>query len=103
MTRTDTPEHAAVRHILEAPVLAVRAARHVHDDDVDLAGLLAELPNMAAGEALLVRIAVELWSAEKAVGLWELPRRLDAGNFRRVLEALAIARGESVASVRLAA
>ena len=88
-------EHAAVRHILTAPAIAGRTARYVGADDIDVAGLLTETTTMAGGEALLVRIAVELRSAEKTTGLWELPRRLDRGNFDRVLEALAIARGEA--------
>ena len=94
MTNYSTPEHAAVRHILTATTIAERTAPYIGEEDVDAAGLLAETPTMAAGEALLVRIALELWSAEKTVGLWELPRRLDPGNFRRVLQALAMARGE---------
>jgi hypothetical protein len=91
-------EHAAVRHILSAPAIAGRTARYVGADDIDVAGLLAETPTMAGGEALLVRIAIELWSAEKSAGLWELPRRLDRRNFERVLEALEIARGETGAA-----
>lgn len=100
-----TPEYAAVLHILAAPRIANRTAPYITDEDIDVAGLLSETPTMAGGEALLVRIALDLWSAEKAVGLWELPRRLDRGNFGRVLEALAIARGEadSTAPAALAA
>jgi hypothetical protein len=89
-----SPEAAAVRHILSAPPIAARTARFVRDEGFDFAGLAAEQERMSGGEALLVRIAAELWQAEKSVGLWELPRRLDQRNFRRVLEALAIARGE---------
>jgi ABC-type cobalamin/Fe3+-siderophores transport system ATPase subunit len=48
---------------------------------------------LSGGERLLVRIAEELWSAQKRAGLWELVRRLDVHNFERVLEALCIARG----------
>ena len=50
---------------------------------------------MSGGEALLVRIAYELWNAEKTVGLWEIVRRLDPRAFARVVEALAISRGQA--------
>jgi len=93
---TSRPEHAAVRHILTAPSIAARTAPYIHEDDFDFAGLEAERVTMSGGEALLVRIATELWFAEKATGLWELPDRLDAASFRRVIEALALARGEAV-------
>jgi hypothetical protein len=94
MTETPRPEHAAVRHILAAPSIAARTAPFVGAHDFDFAGLEAELCELSGGEALLVRIASELWFAEKQTGLWELPRRLDGPNFRRVLEALALARGD---------
>jgi hypothetical protein len=47
--------------------------RHHHDRDRPFAG--------------------DLWNAEKKAGLWELTRRLDDVNFRRVVEALTIGRG----------
>ncbi len=93
MTETPRPEHAAVRHILTAPAIASRTAPYIREHDFDFAGLEAERCGMSGGEALLVRIASELWYAEKETGLWELPQRLDGTNFRRVLEALALARG----------
>jgi energy-coupling factor transporter ATP-binding protein EcfA2 len=86
-------EYDAVRHILEAPVIAERTAPYVGPSDFDFAGLHEEAKTMSGGEALLVRIAYELWLAEKAAGLWELTRRLDEANFRRVLEALSRCRG----------
>jgi hypothetical protein len=98
MTETTNPEHAAVRHILTAPAIASRTAPYIGADDFDFAGLEAERESMSGGEALLVRIASELWYAEKGTGLWELPRRLDGPNFRRVLEALALARGDEPAT-----
>ena len=52
---------------------------------------------LSGGERLLVDLAAELWSAEKRTGLWEVPRRLDGKNFRRVIEALYLCRGEGVA------
>ena len=86
-------EHAAVRHILTAPLIARRTAPYLLADDFDWAGLARETDTMSGGETLLVEIAYELWHAEKVVGLWELANRLDAENFRRVLGALSIYRG----------
>jgi energy-coupling factor transporter ATP-binding protein EcfA2 len=93
---TTPPEVAAVRHILGAPAIAQRTEAYVLDGSLDFAGLEREAETMSGGEALLVRIASELWNAERAAGLWELVRRLDRGNFERVLEALWIARGATV-------
>ena len=93
---TELPEYAAVLHLLTAPALRPRTAAYVIDGDFDWPGLLAEAETMSGGETLLVRIANELWSASKDVGLWELPRRLDAPSFARVLEALQICRGTNV-------
>jgi ABC-type uncharacterized transport system ATPase subunit len=90
---TTTPEFAAVRHILGAPAIARRTEAYMLDGEIDFAGLEREAETMSGGEALLVRIASELWHAKRAAGLWELVRRLDLGNFERVLEALWIARG----------
>jgi hypothetical protein len=86
-------EYDAVRHVLTTPAIAPRTAPYIGGDDFDFAGLLRETETMSSGEALLVRVALELWLAEKRAGLWELVRRLDLGNFDRVLEALQIARG----------
>ena len=86
-------EHAAVTHILTAPLIARRTAPYLLDDDFDWAGLARETETMSGGEALLVEIAYELWHAEKVVGIWELANRLDADNFRRVMAALSIYRG----------
>jgi hypothetical protein len=90
------PRRAAIRHVLTAPAIASRTAPHLREDGIDLAGLEIERATMSDGEALLVRIAFELWHGEKRVGLPELTRRLDARSFRRVVEALAIARGEAL-------
>ena len=92
---TNRPEVAAVRHILSAPSIATRTAPYIREDGFDFAGLEVERATMSGGEGLLVRIASELWHGEKEAGLWELPDRLDAGSFRRVVEALALARGEA--------
>jgi hypothetical protein len=91
------PEYAAVCHILAAPVLARRTAPYVLEDDFDWEGLLLEAETMSGGERLLVDLAAELWNAEKTTGIWEIPRRLDADNFKRVIEALYLCRGWMVA------
>jgi ABC-type uncharacterized transport system ATPase subunit len=93
MQGTIAPEHAAVRHVLAAPRLASRTAPYVGPDDFDFAGLEREVETMSGGESLLVRVARDLWTAERTVGIAELVRSLDAANFARVLEALKIARG----------
>ncbi len=89
----------SVLHILTAPLIVRRTAPYIGWGDFDFPGLLREAETMSGGEGLLVRIAYELWEAEKTVGLWEIPRQLDAHNFRRVVEALAIAHGRGYRSV----
>jgi ABC-type iron transport system FetAB ATPase subunit len=91
-------EYDAVRHILTAPLLAHRTGPYIGESDFDFAGLGEAAKTMSGGEALLVRIAHELWLSEKVAGLWELTRRLDEANFRRVLEALSRCRGRLIAS-----
>ncbi len=93
------PEHAAVQHILSSPLIARRTAPYVLDGDFDWRGLALEAQTMSGGERLLVQIAHELWNAEKTIGLWEIPRRLDSHSFRRVIEALQISRGDSAFDV----
>ena len=92
----ELPEYAAVLHLLTVPALWPRTVAYLQDGDVDWPGLLVEAETMSGGEALLVRIAHELWHARKDVGLWELPRRLDSQHFMRVLEALRICRGSNL-------
>ncbi|HWX09144.1 MAG TPA: hypothetical protein VNY33_04125 [Gaiellaceae bacterium] len=87
-------EYAAVRYVLAAPQIAERTVPYLRDGDFDFAGLEQESETMSNGERLLVRIARELWLAEKTTGLWQVVRQLDRGNFVRVLEALRIARGD---------
>src|SRR5260370_36129048 len=58
-------EYAAVRYVLTAPQIAHRAAPYLRDGDFDFAGLGEESETMSNGESLLVRIARELWLAEK--------------------------------------
>ena len=99
-------EYDAVRHVLTAPRIAGRTAPFIGPDDFDFVGLEREAETMSGGEEILVRVAEELWLAERRVGLWELVRRLDHENFTRVLEALRIGRrshGQSSASFDLAA
>jgi hypothetical protein len=84
-------DYDAVVHVLGAPGLWPRAARHVRRDDIDWTGLLAEADRLSAADVLLVRVAHELWHAQKGVGLWEVARKLDEAGFERVVEALRIA------------
>ena len=91
-------ELAAVLHVLSTPPVWRRAEPYVGRDEIDWAGLRAEAQTMSGGEQVLVRVADELWHAEKSAGLWELTRRLDARSFERVVEALRIARGAARAS-----
>ena len=86
-------EYDAVRFILDAPQIAHRTRPYVSGDDFDFAGLVRETEAMSGGEALLVRVAHELWQADKQAGLWEIVRRTDPTNFQRILWELAIARG----------
>jgi len=99
-------EYEAVRHLLTAPRIAGRTAPFIGEDDFDFPGLESEAATMSGGEEILVRVAEELWLAEKRVGLWELVRRLDHESFVRVLEALRIGRrshGQSAATFDRAA
>jgi hypothetical protein len=94
MNELQIPEYAAVRHILDSPTVGARSAAYIGHDGFDWPGLLAESETMSGGAQVLIRIAYDLWEAEGVVGVWELPRRLDRANFERVLEALALCRGE---------
>ncbi len=89
----DGPEYEAVRHILSAPLIDEQTRPYIGDGTVDWVGLESETRTMSSGGRFLVSVASDLWSAEKQTGLSELPRRLDAHNFERVLAALRIARG----------
>ena len=85
-------EYDAVRHVLTAPQIARRTAPYIGVDDFDFAGLEREAETMSGGEAILVRVAHELWLAERRGGLWEGARLLDQKGFARVVEALRIGR-----------
>ena len=91
-------ELAAVLHVLSTPPVWRRAEPYVGGEEIDWVGLRAEAETMSGGEQVLVRVAHELWHAEKSTGLWELTRRLDARSFERVVEALRIARGAARAA-----
>jgi hypothetical protein len=86
------PDRAAVAHILTTPLIAARTAPYLVGGETDFDGLAVEAETMSSGQALLVQIASDLWSAERHVGVVDLVRRLDAGNFLRVVEAMRIAR-----------
>lgn len=88
------PRHAAVRHILSAPVIRGRTAPHITASGVRWEALLVEATTMSDGERALVEVAFDLWEAGGTVGVSELPRRLDRRNLERVLEALWMSRGE---------
>ena len=93
MLGTIVPEHAAVRLVLSAPLIAAKTAPYVGEDDFDFDGLESQLETMSGGGVLLARIARDLWTAEHTVGITDIVRRLDDANFARVVEALRIARG----------
>jgi hypothetical protein len=93
MQRDVSPEHAAVLHVLTAPQIARRAAPYLTTADPDFAGLGLEAETMSSGQALLVDVARDLWTAERTVGLVDVVRRLDPQAFARVVQALTIARG----------
>jgi hypothetical protein len=92
MHRDVSPDHAAVLHVLTAPQIVLRTAPYLGGDEPDFAGLGRECETMSSGEALLVRIARDLWTAEQKVGLTDVTRRLDERGFTRVVEALRLAR-----------
>jgi hypothetical protein len=88
------PDYGAVRHLLTSDAIAVRTAPYIGADNFDWNGLLSEAQTMSGGERVLVRIAYDLWEAEGLVGVWEIARRLDRRSFERVIDALAISRGD---------
>ena len=95
-TLHESTDYGAVFHILGARGLRGRVAPFIRDGEIDWPGLLAEARRLSGGEALLVRIAHDLWQGERSVAIWEIPRRLDAESFERVLEALTVARTGSL-------
>ncbi len=91
-----SPEYTAVRHILTAPLLAERCAKHIRDEDFAWDGIIAEAEAMSGGQETMVRVALDLWTGERAVGVWDLPQRLGPTAFDRVLEAMHLYRGEDL-------
>jgi hypothetical protein len=90
-----TPQLAAVRHILTAPSIAARTAPHLDGPEgPDWAALFAEAAAMSYGQGLLVRVAHDLGEGTALAPVWELPDRLGPAAFARVVEALAMYRGE---------
>ena len=95
MQRDVSPDHAAVLHLLSAALIAGRTAPYLTDNDPDFWGLDVESETMSSGEALLIRIASDLWTAQRTVSLTDVVRKLDAASFTRVVEALRLARGRT--------
>jgi hypothetical protein len=119
MQRDVSPDHAAVLHVLTAPQIAGRAAPYLGQAGPDFAGLGREAETMSSGQALLVDVARDLWTAERkpsstvlllrarcpakraervgrTVGIVDVVRRLDPHAFARVVQALTIARGSAL-------
>lgn len=90
------PEYVAVRHILTAPVIAERLAPHIGDDHFAWDGILEAANEMSAGQATLVKVALDLWNGDQEVGVWDLPKRLGPTSFDRVVEAMHLYRGEKL-------
>ena len=95
MQRDVSSDHAAVLHLLSAALIAGRTAPYLTDNDPDFWGLDVESETMSSGEALLIRIASDLWTAQRTVSLTDVVRKLDAASFTRVVEALRLARGRT--------
>ena len=94
-TTPRTPQLAAVRHILTAPSIAARTAPHLDGPEgPDWQALLDEAAAMSYGQGLLVRVAHDLGEGTSMAPVWELPERLGPAAFARVVEALAMFRGE---------
>ena len=93
MFRPIDPGHAGVLHVLTSPLIEARAVRHLDAAGMpDIAGLHEEAKTMSGGEALLVHVASDLWSATRTVGLTDVVRRLDGDSFTRVVQALRLSR-----------
>jgi hypothetical protein len=89
-------EHAAALHVLAAPCLRDRAARFVSDrGEVDWLRLELAAGLWSWDEWLLVAAAQDLCTGHDPVGLRRLCGTLDAGNLRRVLEAVLILRPDA--------
>jgi hypothetical protein len=94
-TTARTPQLAAVRHILTTPSIASRTAAHLDGPEgPDWPALLDEAAAMSYGQGLLVRVAHDLGEGTALAPVWELPERLGPSGFARVVEAMAMYRGD---------
>jgi hypothetical protein len=89
-------ELAAALHILAAPCIRERAGRFVSDaGEVDWLRLELAAGLWSWGEWLLVAAAQDLCTGREPAGLKRLCATLDAGNLRRVLEAVCLLRPDA--------
>jgi hypothetical protein len=89
-------EQEAALHILAAPSIRGRAARFVSDaGEVDWLRLELAAGLWSWDQWLLVAAAQDLCSGHDPAGLKRLCGTLDAGNLRRVLEAVLILRPDA--------
>jgi hypothetical protein len=89
-------EHAAALHILDAPSIRERAGRFVGDaGEVDWLRLELAAGLWSWDQWLLVAAAQDLCNGHAPAGLKRLCGTLDAGDLRRVLEAVCILRPDA--------
>jgi hypothetical protein len=89
-------EHAAALHILAAPCIRDRTDRFVSDaGEVDWLRLEHAAGLWSWDQWLLVAAAHDLCNGHDPAGLKRLCGTLDAGNLRRVLEAVLILRPDA--------
>ena len=89
-------EHAAALHLLAAPSIRDRADRFVSDaGEVDWLRLEQAAGLWSWDQWLLVAAAQDLCTGHDPAGLKRLCGTLDAGNLRRVLEAVLILRPDA--------
>jgi hypothetical protein len=87
-----SPDRAAVRHLLSAPVFCGRA---LADEPPDWARLFALGAASPPSARVLVGVAYELYEARRALSLWELPATLDPPQMTRVAEAMYLGHGRA--------
>jgi hypothetical protein len=91
-----TGEHAAALHVLAAPSIRDRAGRFVSAaGEIDWLGLEHAAGLWSWDQWLLVCAAHDLDDGTATAGLWRLCVTLDAGDLRRVLEAICILRPDA--------
>lgn len=91
MTLTLTPDHAAALHILESPLLAVRAAPYIDGDEIDWEEIYRDLwATGSHAEQLLIDAAYDLFGGVslRRVSLREAVTTLDHENFGIFCEAV---------------